>query len=78
MEAVSVPRRGPIPIYVAGIWYPQISEVAEPEGGGISAVSIWKALKKSGGFPVIVRKALVATERWVMDRRSDVRRNYPL
>jgi len=71
-------RRGPVPLFVAGIYYPQISMVADVDGGGISAVSIWKALKKSRGFPVIVRKALVATERWVVNRRTWTRRNYPL
>jgi len=78
MNLRPVSRRGPIPLFVAGIWYPQISMVAGPDGDGISAVGIWKALKKSRGFPVIVRKALVATERWVKDRRFAVRRNYPL
>lgn len=71
-------HRGPIPLFVAGIWYPQISLVADIDGGGISGVSIWKALKKSGGFPVIVRKALVATEYWILNRRCLVRSNYPL
>lgn len=78
MSILPFPHRGAIPLYVAGIRYPQISLVAGPDGEGISAVSIWKALKKSNGFPVIVRRALVATEYWLVGRRSAVRRNYPL
>ena len=79
MNTLPVRPRGPIPLFVGGIWYSQISHVADPSnGGGISAVSIWKALKKSKGFPVIVRNALVATEHWVTDRRFMTRRNYPL
>ena len=78
MDIMTAPRRGAVPLFVAGIWYPQISKVVGPDGEGISPVSIWKALKKSQGFPVIVRKALVATEHWVLGRRYTIRRVYPL
>jgi len=75
---LGLPCRGPKPVFVAGFRYGQISQIIYPDGEGISAVSIWKALKKSEGFPVIVRKALVATENWIVDRRSSIRRDYPL
>ena len=78
MNSLMEGHRGSIPLFVAGIRYPQISQVSEPDGSGISAVGIWKALKKSDGYPVIVRHALVATEDWLVARRNSIRRNYPL
>jgi hypothetical protein len=34
----------------------------------ISGVWIWKMLKASGGFPVVIKRQMVTTERWVKYR----------
>ena len=54
------------PVFVAGIKYPSLFDA--DLDSGIRSVSIWKALKKSGGYPVQIRKALVVMESWVSNR----------
>ncbi|GHV79162.1 hypothetical protein AGMMS49944_09530 [Spirochaetia bacterium] len=54
------------PVFVAGIKYPSLFDA--DLDSGIRSVSIWKALKKSGGYPVQIRKALVIMESWVLSR----------
>ena len=34
----------------------------------ISGVWMWKMLKASGDFPVVIKRQMVATERWVKRR----------
>jgi hypothetical protein len=46
----------PDPVFVAGIKYPSLFDA--DLDSGIRSVSIWKALKKSRGYPVQIRKAL--------------------
>jgi hypothetical protein len=54
------------PVFVAGFKYPSLFDA--DLDSGIRSVSIWKALKKSGGYPVQIRKALVVMESWVSNR----------
>jgi hypothetical protein len=63
-------------VFIGGMWFPSIFNA--DEYSGIRSVSIWKAFKKSGGFPVMVRKVLVTTESWVETRLAIMRRSLPL
>jgi hypothetical protein len=56
----------PQPIFIAGIRYKSIFE-AQIETD-ISGVWIWKMLKASGGFPVVIKRQMVATENWIKRR----------
>lgn len=56
----------PQPIFIAGIRYKSIFE-AQIETD-ISGVWIWKMLKASGGFPVVIKRQMVATECWIKRR----------
>lgn len=56
----------PTPVFIAGIKYPSLFDA--DLDGGLRSVSIWKALKRSKGWPTIVSGAFVAMESWVVDR----------
>jgi hypothetical protein len=56
----------PQPLFIAGIRYKSIFEAAIETN--ISSVWIFKMLKASGGFPVLIKRRMVATERWVRGR----------
>jgi hypothetical protein len=56
----------PQPVYIAGIRYRSMFNAALESG--ISSVWIWKMLKVSDGFPVLIKRRMVATESWVRGR----------
>jgi hypothetical protein len=58
------------PIFVAGVRYKSIFEAWIETG--ISNVWIWKMLKASGGFPVVIRRQMVAPEHWVKRRVNNL------
>jgi hypothetical protein len=62
------------PVYVAGIKYRSLFHA--DIDSGIRSVSIWKALKKSGGEPVLIRRALVVSEAWVICRVAAIEKEY--
>jgi hypothetical protein len=64
-------RKDAVSLYVAGMYYSTISAAAIETG--ITAVGIWKALKRSGGFPVVIKRVLVVTECWVTSRLYEIR-----
>jgi hypothetical protein len=59
------------PVFIAGIKYPSLFDA--DLDSGIRSVSIWKALKRSGGYPVRVRGVLVALESWVSSRNEIIK-----
>jgi hypothetical protein len=56
----------PYPVFVAGIRYRSVFEASIETD--ISGVWIWKTLKASDGFPVLIKRQMVATEQWVHGR----------
>jgi len=61
----------PYPIFIAGIRYKSIFEASiEAE---ISSGWIWKMLKASGEFPVLIKRQMVATEHWVRTRIASLK-----
>jgi hypothetical protein len=63
-------------VFVAGIRYPSLFDA--DLDSGIRSVSIWKALKKNNGNPVLIRNALVVLESWVSSRIEIITRDYAL
>jgi hypothetical protein len=66
-------RRGemagrPFPVFIAGIRYRSV--FAASVEAGISEVWILKTLKSSGGFPVVIKRLMVATEKWARERAA--------
>lgn len=61
----------PQPVFIAGIRYKSIFEAMIETD--ISGVWMWKMLKASGGFPVVIKRQMVATERWVKRRVHNLR-----
>jgi hypothetical protein len=61
-------------VFIAGIKYPSLFDA--DLDSGMRSVSIWKSLKKSGGRPVQIRKALVVLERWVYARIDVIKKVY--
>lgn len=62
------------PVYVAGIKYRSLFDANLDSG--IRSVSIWKALKKSGGEPVLIRNTLVVLEAWIVCRVAAIEKEY--
>jgi hypothetical protein len=60
----------PQPIFVGGVRYGSIFEAAFESD--ISSVWISKMLKASGGFPVLIRRHMIATDRWVNQRVNNL------
>jgi hypothetical protein len=60
----------PQPVFIAGIRYKSIFEAMIETD--ISAVWIWKMLKASGGFPVVIKQQMVATEHWIKHRINNL------
>ena len=73
---VFTPNKTAHPVFVAGIKYPSLFDA--DLDSGIRAVSIWKGMKRSGGGPVQIRKALVVMESWVTYRAAEIREEYSL
>lgn len=65
-----------IPVFVGGIKYPSLFDASFDSG--IHSVSIWKAVKRQGGGPVLIRKTLVVMESWVTGRTKNVKEYYQL
>jgi hypothetical protein len=72
--AVYTVNKSAHPVFIAGIKYPSLFDA--DLDSGLRAVSIWKALKKSGGYPVQIRKVLVIMESWVTARASALKREF--
>jgi hypothetical protein len=64
------------PVFIAGIKYPSLFDA--DLDSGMRSVSIWKALKKSGGYPVQIREALVVLDSWVYARIKSIKKDYSL
>jgi|LSQA01.1.fsa_nt_gi hypothetical protein len=60
------PKGAAQPVFVAGIRYRSIFEAAIETD--ISATWISLMLKASGGFPVLIKRHMVAPEQWVHSR----------
>jgi hypothetical protein len=73
---VLTPSKTTHPVFIAGIRYPSLFDA--DLDSGIRAVSIWKRMKRSGGGPVQIRKALVVMEAWVTNRAAGIREEYNL
>jgi hypothetical protein len=58
------------PVFVAGVRYKSIFEAWIETG--ISNVWIWKMLKASDGFPVVIRRQMVAPEHRVKRRVNNL------
>jgi hypothetical protein len=67
-------RANPAAVFIAGIKYRSLFDA--DLDSGIRSVSIWKALKKSGGGPVMIREEMVVLEAWVNTRIEFIRREY--
>jgi hypothetical protein len=63
-------------VFIAGIKYPSLFDA--DLDSGVRSVSIWKAMKKSGGYPVQIREALVVLESWVYTRINLIKKVYSL
>jgi hypothetical protein len=67
MEKITAPVNGSAqPIFIAGVRYKSMFLAAIETD--ISTVWIYKMLKASRGFPVLIKRHMVATERWVQER----------
>ena len=71
-----LPSKTANPVFVGGIKYPSLFDASFDSG--IRSVSIWKAIKRQGGGPVLVRNTLVVMESWVTTRASNVKRYYQI
>jgi hypothetical protein len=69
-------KTNPASVFIAGIKYRSLFDA--DLDSGIRSVSIWKALKKSGGGPVMIREEMVVLETWVNARIEIIKRDYPL
>jgi hypothetical protein len=74
MKNLKQPVAGsPQPIFIAGVRYESIFSASIDTD--ISSVWIFKMLKASGGFPVLIKRQMVATEWWVHQRVKDCMRS---
>jgi hypothetical protein len=64
------------PVFVGGIKYPSLFDASYDSG--IRSVSIWKAVKRQGGGPALIRGTLVVMESWVTGRTKNVKEYYQL
>jgi hypothetical protein len=69
-------KANPASVFIAGIKYRSLFDA--DLDSGIRSVSIWKALKKSGGGPVMIRGEMVVLETWVTTRLKTIKREYAL
>jgi hypothetical protein len=69
-------KTNPAAVFIAGIKYRSLFEA--DLDSGIRSVSIWKALKRSGGGPVMIRGEMVVLEAWITARIEFIRRKYAL
>jgi hypothetical protein len=56
----------PAPVFIAGIKYSSLFKAGIESG--ISSVGLWKALKRTGGGPAVIKKTFVVLESWVYTR----------
>jgi hypothetical protein len=66
----------PAAVFIAGIKYQSLFEA--DVNSGIRSVSIWKALKKNGGGPVMIRGEMVVLETWINTRIEFIKKEYAL
>ncbi|WP_444818592.1 hypothetical protein E4N82_10105 [Treponema denticola] len=64
------------PVFINGFLY--YSFFTASVESGLSSVGLWKALKKSDGLPVPVKKNLIATEAWTLNRKCFLKMEYGL
>ena len=64
----------PAPVFVAGIKYDSL--FAASIEAGISTVSFYKALNKSGGDPCKIKRCCVVLESWVVNRIESLSAEY--
>ncbi|MDR3138447.1 MAG: hypothetical protein LBT95_02110 [Treponema sp.] len=69
-------KTNPAAVYIAGIKYRSLFDA--DLDSGIRSVSIWKALKKTGGGPVMIRGEMVVLETWINTRLEIIRKEYAL
>jgi hypothetical protein len=69
-------KANPASVFIAGIKYRSLFDA--DLDSGIRSVSIWKALKKSGGGPAMIRGEMVVLEAWINTRIEVIRREYAL
>lgn len=70
------PNKTARPVFIGGIKYPSLFDASYDSG--IKSVSIWKAMRRHGGGPVLIRKTLVVMESWVTFRAENLKRIYQL
>jgi len=71
MKTTTIKPGIPAPVFVSGIKYPSLF-VASTETG-ITNVSFFKALRKSGGDPCKIKKNIVVLETWVLQRIENLK-----
>ncbi|MEL5718727.1 hypothetical protein [Treponema pedis] len=64
------------PIFINGFLYSSFFKASIESG--LSSVGLWKAFKKSNGYPVSIKKNLIATEAWMLLRKSVIKMEYGL
>jgi hypothetical protein len=69
-------KTNPAAVFIAGIKYQSLFDA--DINSGIRSVSIWKALKKNGGGPVMIRGEMVVLEAWVNTRIKTIKMEYAL
>jgi hypothetical protein len=69
-------KANPARVFIAGIKYRSLFDA--DLDSGIRSVSIWKALKKSGGGPVMIRGEMVVLENWINTRIEVIKKEYAL
>jgi hypothetical protein len=69
-------KTNPAAVFIAGVKYRSLFDA--DLDSGIRSVSIWKALKRSGGGPVAIRGEMVVLETWVNTRIEVIKREYAL
>jgi hypothetical protein len=74
--AVFFSKANPAAVYIAGIKYRSLFDA--DLDSGIRSVSIWKALKRNGGGPAMIRGEMVVLEAWVNTRLKTIKREYAL
>jgi hypothetical protein len=69
-------KTNPAAVFIAGIKYRSLFDA--DLDSGIRSVSIWKALKRSGGGPVMIRGEMIVLETWVNTRIRTIEMEYAL
>jgi hypothetical protein len=69
-------KANPAAVFISGIKYRSLFDA--DLDSGIRSVSIWNALKKSGGGPAMIRGEMVVLETWVNTRIEVIKKDYAL